>query len=303
VTTSRTNEKVTLGDFSREVVIVAYNEDVSTLRRALECEGFEVTVQRQSYSETEKSFASSVRCLLNHAAAWKRIHDGARNAIVVEADFVPVNRFSGCTLPMPYAEGTTGAGFAWLYCPGAILYGIDERGFAFGHGNAAVAYALTPQAAGCLAQFSEREMSRNPKGNYSLWDTYFGIVLREEYAFRNYFPTYQYGEHGGIASREHRANGLRRGWHQADILLRALAFQPLYARGSWLFYCAIRVRARVRGWARVLTLRFFDPRHVDGCNCRSRLYMGWFAVARLLRLLPSMQQSVRTDHASPPITK
>jgi hypothetical protein len=45
-----------------------------------------------------------------------------------------------------------------------------------------------------------------------------------------------------------------------------------------------RTRGWLRGLGRVLTLRFYDPRHINDDTSRGRVYMGWLGLARLLRL-------------------
>jgi hypothetical protein len=152
-----------------------------------------------------------------------------------------------------------------------------------------VAYVFTPPAAKSLLEFYEKEMGAERPGEYRLWDTRLGIFLRWERGILNYIPVYQYGEHGGIPNKEHRGRIAGwdreiRGWHQADVLWDRLTFLPIYARESQLLYRLFRIRGRLRGWARALTLRFFDPRDMNADSSRGPSYMLALSIVRLFGL-------------------
>jgi hypothetical protein len=276
---------VTLRQACGRVYVVAHKENLEALEAALVAEGFTVDPVRGPYTEEELSFARQMKCLVNHANVWKRVASGSETAIVVEADFVPVRGFGKLPLPFPasteFMSGTDrdDGRFGWLYSAGSTLYGFDGHGYPYGHGNATVAYALTPRAAQHLLAFAERELAAVEPGAYRMWETYLGIYLRKEVGVLNYIPIYQYGEHGGVENPEHRAAGIR-GWHQADILWRKLAFRPAYANGSTVRYRAIRLRGWARGFARQVTLRYFDPRYVNASSARGRIWMAALAVSR-----------------------
>ena len=278
----RSSGPATLIEMCPTVFIIAYRENTDPLENTLCGEGFAMVVQRGQYSDEEQQYSAALRCLMNHARAWKAIAKAEKPAIVVEAYFVPVRGFGRLPVPMPQ-HNEPGSGFAWLYSAGSILYGFDTHGFPHGHGNTTVAYIVSPRIAGTLLDFFGREMANVDRRRYSQWETYLGIFLRKERDVLNYIPTYQYGEHGGLPSREHALHGVR-AWHQADVLMCPLSFLPAYARGSRLRYAAIRARAIARGWARLALLRFYDPRYINADSSRGRIYMGWFSLARLLRL-------------------
>ena len=263
--------------------IIAHREDVGQLRAALEVDGFVVVEVRGPYTQEQLGYSMAMRCLVNHANAWKFIAEGNAPAIVVEADFVPVRGFGALPLPFRYAGGRDDSNFGWLYSGGSILYGFDGEGYPHGYGNTTVAYALTPAAAQRLAIFFEREIAADPSGGYRQWETYLGIYLRWEAGTLNHIPIYQYGEHGGIQNREHQVAGVR-GWHQADTLWGRLAFLPAYAKGSVLRFRMVRLRGWMRGLARLATLRYFDPRHINADSSRGRLSMAAFAISRTFRL-------------------
>lgn len=262
------------------VIVVAHKEDTARLRETLEQDGFSVEEVRGPYTEEELVFSRNVRCLINHGKAWATAAKRSKPTVIVEADFVPVVGFG--RLPMPIPPGPSPAGrFGWLYSAGSILYGIDEYGLPHGHGNTTVAYVVDAPGALALLEFLARETSRPDPGAYRPWETYLGIFLRKERSVRNYFVPKQYGEHGGVANREHGRAGAR-AWHEADILAGRLAFLPAYARGSTVRYRLRRIRGWFRGFARLLTLRFYDPRYVDADSARGRVAMAWHSVRRLL---------------------
>ena len=170
-------------------------------------------------------------------------------------------------------------------------------GFPFGHGNTTVAYVLTPATARHLIAFAERELSSADAGGYRLWETYLGIYLRKEAGVLNHIPVYQYGEHGGMMNAEPQAAGIR-GWHQADVLWRRLAFLPAYAEGSQVRYRLIRLRGWLRGVARVITLRFFDPRYINPHTSRGRVPMAGLTISRLLHVAHTFVRHISTPKAA-----
>ena len=242
-------------------------------------QGFDVRVQRGEYSDEETQYSRNCRCLINHAAAWRAIAAGIDElTIVVEADFVPCRRFANLPAPFPVCRRPL---FAWLYSAGSILYGIDQEGFPYGHGNTTVAYVLSRESAAALQDFYEEEIARTNLRNYTSWETRLGSFLRKRKGIRNHIPLRQFGEHGGLPNPEHKRAGLR-DWHQADMLAGPLAFQPLYAGNSRIRYRAVPLWGWLRGWLRVMTLRFFDPRYTYADTSRGRSYMAALSVSRLL---------------------
>jgi hypothetical protein len=244
-------------------------------------EGFLCTIFRGGYSAEQITYTSSIRCLINHANAWQYLSKSDRPLIIVEADFVPVTGFG--SLPLPFPLNNSKAQFGWLYSAGSILYGVNELHFPHGHGNATVAYVATPGAANFLLTFYDKEMQRPDRGQYRLWETHLGIFLRWECGIYNYIPRYQYGEHGGIPNPEHALSKIRH-WHQADMLWSRLAFMPQYARNQRLRYRLVRIRGWLRGVARLVTLRFFDPRHINEDSSRGRAFMCAFSALRILKM-------------------
>ena len=268
---------------TNEIFVVAHKEDTSHLESALFNQGFSVHVQRGPYTAEQQGWPSSMKCLVNHTNVWRQVAAGCHSVIVVEADFVPVKNLATRSSPLPSNIQDKSVGFAWLYSAGSILYGFDKDGFPHGHGNTTVAYILTPRTASILIEFSKLVISNNPTLAYSNWETHLGIYLRKQHGILNYIPVYCYGEHGGIPQPEHSAAGVR-AWHQADILLDTLEFQPPYAKGWKLIYKVIRFRSIFRGWYRFLTLRFYHPKYINSDSAKGRFAMGLFSLKRLLKL-------------------
>jgi hypothetical protein len=274
--------EASLNAVCHEAIIVAYKEDTSKIEHALTSEGFATKVFRGSYTEVQLLYSANIRCLINHANAWRYIAGQNSLVIVVEADFVPVIGFG--QLPLPFRLELTQrsqALFGWLYSSGSILYGFDQHGFPHGHGNTMCAYVLTPEAAKALLCFYANEMNRGNPGEYRAFDTYIGIYMRKQCGILNHIPIYQYGEHGGLTNPEHRRAKLR-GWHQADILWNQLHFTPQYARDNQLLFRCVRFRGWTRGVVRLLTLRYFDPWDINADSSRSVLSMASFSILRML---------------------
>ena len=203
-----------LGSACSEVLIIAHNENTIQLERALNREGLTCLVFRGPYTDEQRTFSASIRCLINHANAWRFVSEAQRPVIIVEADFVPCRGFSQLPLPFAWSESCSQPSSDGYSSPGSILYGIDAEGFPHGHGNTTVAYVFTTPAAKSLLEFYEKEMIAARPGEYRLWEKYLGIFLRWEKGILNYIPVYQYGEHGGIPNKEHR--GKIAGWHRRD---------------------------------------------------------------------------------------
>lgn len=267
---------------SRRALIVAHKEDVSELVRTLSIDGFIVKVFRGPYTGRQEAWTRAMKCLANHANAWRFCLQAGEPCIVCEADFTPCTGFGRLPLPCP-PPGTPDAGhFAYLYSPGSVLYGRRRDHYVYGHGNTMVCYYITPHAAQALLEFYERETS-SADGTYKMWDTYLGVFLRWERGILNYFTELQYGEHGGLPNPEHRVAGIR-DWHRADALAAPLAFAPLYGRGRGIGRTAWeRFRGRIRGAGRILSLRYYDPRSIDADQRQRHL-----AFAALRRLVYSI---------------
>ena len=279
-----------LASACREALIIAHTEDTTQLEQTLSGENFQVRVFRGPYTDEQKKFSAQMQVLVNHAHAWQHASRSRCPTIIMEADFVPCEGFGELPLPFGWSPSCSEPKFGWLYSPGSILYGIDTEGFPHGHGVTAGAYLLTAPAAEALLEFYQREIATAQPGEYRLWDTYLGIFLRREKGILNYIPVYQYGEHGGIPNKGHKDRWIKgwprkvRGWHQADVLWKKPSFLPMYARQSQFLYRLYRIRGRLRGWARLITLRFFDPRYTNADSSRGRSYMLLFSFVRLFGL-------------------
>ena len=119
-----------------EVLVVAYKEDTTKLKRALEQEGFTARVVRKQYSPAEQQLSASVRCLITHHAAWQVAATREKPSIIVEADFVPSQGFGSMPIPIP-GDRITGS-LGYLYACGPQIWEIQEQKFARGHAGAMV---------------------------------------------------------------------------------------------------------------------------------------------------------------------
>jgi hypothetical protein len=237
---------------SSGVVIVAHDEDTVPLRTTLIAEGFSVNEVRGPYNSEQLNFSAIIRCLINHANAWRIAANRDRPTIIVEADFVPVKRFGDLLVPVPVDK--LNYSLAYLYSVGPQVWDLAGTNVARGHGGGTVALLVPPRVASLLLQFFDEELMANPLGKYSPFDTKIGYWLKDR-GVESFIPYRHYGEHGGIANPEHGIMSVG-GPHQADALQGKLAFLPLYARGSVLRYWKTRVRARIWGILRLISGRY-----------------------------------------------
>ena len=265
----------TLQSATSGVVIVAHREDTTALRRTLIAEGFLVDEVRGPYSAEQRQFSASMRCLVNHANAWRIAAARPLPTIVIEADFVPVRGFGELPLPMPLEK--LGNSLGYLYSVGPQIWDLATPDVARGHGGGMVALAIPPNVASLLLKFCDHTLMANPSGKYSPFDSKVGYWLME-HGVESYIPYRHYGEHGGLGNPEHTQAGLGRP-HQADVLQGRIAFPPSYAKGSILRLWSVRMRARAWGALRLLTGRLLAPHDLARGNRQELLR---FALGRLL---------------------
>jgi hypothetical protein len=256
-------------------VIVAHNEDTTTLRTVLVAEGFSVDEVRGPYTQEQLSYSATMRCMVNHANAWRIAASRSQPTIVVEADFVPVRGFGALPPPAPLTRWDTS--LAYLYSVGPQIWDLAMPGVARGHGGGMVALLVPPKVAELLLEFFQEELRRIPLGKYSTFDSKVGYWLKDR-GIESYIPYRHYGEHGGIGNPEHATGGLGRA-HRADALYGRLAFTPTYAKGSQFRYWRTRAWARVWGAGRLACGKVLAWHDFARSN-RSRMIR--FAVGRLL---------------------
>jgi hypothetical protein len=261
---------------SSGVVIVAHNEDTVALREVFSEQGLPVDEVRGPYAPEQLDYSAIMKCLVNHANAWRIAAVRDRPTIVVEADFVPVEGFGDLPAPVPRDKLTDS--IAYLYSVGPQVWDLAGARVARGHGGGLVALLIPPKAAMLLLNFLEEELKTNPLGEYSPFDSRVGYWLKKR-GIESYIPYRHYGEHGGTGNPEHVGAGLGRP-HQADALERRLAFLPLYARGSNMRYWRTRTRARLWGVLRLVAGRFVAWHDFVRSD---RAQMVRFAVGRILR--------------------
>ncbi|MCG6133593.1 MAG: LPS biosynthesis glycosyltransferase [Nostoc sp. LLA-1] len=239
--------------------IIAAKEPTQQLETVLTQEGFKCEVLRQNKQPEFHNFSRSYLCLLNHCRAWKQAIQEDKPVIIVEADFVPVVGFG--QLPLPFQPLQSDVGISWLYTCAPQMYNISVDGYVEGFSTSAVAYIVTPQGAGYLIELAAKIRENVGATNYSTWDSNIDSFLRQK-KLKNYLPWRNYGEHGGLPNPEHQQNKLSK-THRADTLYGQLAFQPLYAvdkQGGKLNFFKVRLQARLKGLARLVTGRFLRPK-------------------------------------------
>ena len=276
-----------LRDVSSGVVIVAHNEDTAPLRLALEAEGFSVEEVRGPYTDEQLRFSTIMRCLVNHANAWRIAATRDQPTIVVEADFVPVKGFGA--LPAPVPPGRQSDSLAYLYSVGPQIWDLATADVARGHGGGMVALLIPPKVASLLLQFFVEEVQAVPIGAYSPFDAKIGFWLKDR-GVESFLPYRHYGEHGGIGNPEHVKAGLPR-VHRADALQGSLAFMPFYGRGSTFKYLKTRIWARYWGVLRLLVGRLLQW-HDFARSDRPRMLR--FAVGRLFLRNPPRPRNDRS---------
>src|SRR5262245_10601640 len=102
---------------SSGVVIVTNNEDITALRGALLAEGFRVDEVRGPYTPEQLRFSAIMRCLVNHANAWRIAARRDKPTIIVEADFVPVKGFGALPVPVPAERQDSCLGYLYAVGP------------------------------------------------------------------------------------------------------------------------------------------------------------------------------------------
>lgn len=241
-------------DYTSKLFILAHREDTARLAASLEAEGFDCTVQRQVHQPDQANFARSYLCFLNHVAAWRWVLEHQQPAVIIEADFVPVQHMG--QLPLPFNPDQDDVGIAWLYSCAAQVYDISPQGHAQGYSSSMVAYLMMPDAVPTLLDFFEQIRHHPGPQTYYPWDSNLDKTLLAA-GFRNYVPFRNYGEHGSDSPNpEHAAHQLGR-THRADVLYGPLAFAPAYAvhGGFW----RTRLSGRLKGLARLGMGRYVRP--------------------------------------------
>ncbi len=277
-TAAQASQATRLVDCIGKVFIVAYKESTELLEAALLREGFACEVLRQTHAPEYKDYSPSYLCLLNHRRAWEKAAEANQPTLVVEADFVPVQELGN--RPLPFPRQRTDMGITWLYTCAPQIYNVSEEGYAQGFSTAMVAYILSPESARHLIELPERVKEKVGATNYSAWDSEIEEFLRKK-KLKNYVPFRNYGEHGGLPNPEHHRHGLSK-THRADVLYGKLAFTPDYAQNSKLALFSVRLKARLKGIARLALGKFLRIPVLQGSSFPKRLLS--FAIGRQLTL-------------------
>lgn len=165
--------------------IIAHKEELQPLIQALASEGLQVEVIQGPYSEAQRTYSAALRCLVNHANAWRALIAAGRPALIVEADFVPVRGFG--QLPLPCPVGGIDASLIYLYACGPEFWDLVNDHIARGHSGGMVAYVVSPAVASLMLAFCAEELQQNPFGQDSAWDSVLGDWLKER-GIESYLP-------------------------------------------------------------------------------------------------------------------
>lgn len=258
--------------------VIAYRENTTMLESILSREQLSYEVLRQVEGELPAEFSRSYGCLMNHCKAWRKVIASGKSALIMEADFVPVNGMADLPMLCDVTDDRTAV--AWLYTCASQLYHVTAEGFAEGFSVSTVAYVVTPTAAIALLDLAELIRLEYGECSYSPWDSKIEAFLRSR-SMRCYIPFRNYGEHGGIPNPEHAQNRDR--WkqlstcHRADRLYGELAFLPAYASSVWEFRQA-RLYAWVKGLGRLFLGKFLRWKVVR--RSRQPLRLVGFALRR-----------------------
>ncbi|MBH8573139.1 LPS biosynthesis glycosyltransferase [Nostocaceae cyanobacterium CENA369] len=258
------------------VLIIAYQESTRQLEEVLTQQKLQYEVLRQENKPEFQHCSRSYLCLLNHQRAWAKATQEKKPTIIIEADFVPVVNFG--QLPLPFNPNQSDVGVSWLYTCAPQVYHVSVDGYAEGFSTSTVAYIVTPKSANYLIELAEQVKEQVGAANYSTWDSTVDSFLRRR-KLKNYIGWRNYGEHGGLPNPEHFQNKLSR-THRADVLYAKLAFTPLYAshEKSKMKLLTVRLKARLKGIARLATGRFLRVKVIRGSSVPTRLI--GFAVLR-----------------------
>ncbi len=248
-----------LVDCIAQTFVIAYKEPTEQLTQTLTGAGCSCTVLRQVHQPGYETYSPSFLCLLNHRNAWELALRSQKPTLIVEADFVPVEKFA--ELAPPFDPNDAELGIAWLYTCAAQIYNVTNQGslrFGLGYSTSMVAYVVTAKSARSLIELAAQVEKDPGPTAYSPWDSGIEYYLRDKGA-RNYVPFRNYGEHGGLPNLEHQQNKLSKA-HRADVLYGRLAFAPMYAevngqvnRWRWM---KERAYGRIKGFGRLLLLKY-----------------------------------------------
>ncbi len=250
------SSKKSLREALDRTFVIAYREDTTMLELILQREQLPFEVLRQAEGEIPANFSRSYACLMNHCKAWRQVMASGKAALIMEADFVPVNGMANLPMPCDLTDDRTAV--AWLYTCAPQLYSVTAEGFAEGFSVSTVAYVVTPNAARALLDLAAQIRLEYGEQGYSTWDSKIEGFLRSR-SLRCYIAFRNYGEHGGIPNPEHAQNRDR--WkqlshcHRADRLYGELAFLPAYASNIWDFR-QVRLHAWIKGVGRLVLGKF-----------------------------------------------
>ncbi|CAN5829224.1 hypothetical protein BH11PSE3_BH11PSE3_18530 [soil metagenome] len=271
-----------LNQLIKHSIILAYEEDVSPLSRALEEEGLHPTTQRASYTEEELAWPRAVRLFHNHRAAWQRAMTLDGYTLICESDYDPCIGMGTFPSFWPLSDPLA---FGYLYAGSPRLLAlVSDKPYLRAHCSPLVSYVVNAAVARILCDFFRDEIERYGTQTYFTFDSHLQWFAMGKGASA-FIPMKNYGEHGGFPNPEHAVHGSpRAGQHRADNLAGPLHFLPQYSRGSVLRYLFVRAHSRLLGLGRLLANKWLFSTSVYHHDTAAKARM--YGVG-LLRLLPS----------------
>jgi hypothetical protein len=267
-----------LRDVVTSVIIIAHNEDTGDLEHFFARNGHAAERQVMAYTPEQLQISSILRCFLNHRLAWQKAESRQGYTLICEADFVPVQNLFDAEVFWPTDDPLA---FGYLYQCSPRVLAFKHR-FIRVHCAGLVGYVVNKSVALLLLDFFEDQKRQFGLKEYYTFDAHLQwyCMGRGASAYMSYR---QLGEHGGLASQDHKINDIPRGGHhRADTLAGALAFRPLYAKGKRIAL----VRERLFGWgigmARLFALRWTMDTDGKVWSFADRAKAHFWAARRLL---------------------
>ena len=271
----------------KQVIVLAYKEDVQPLIDALEQERLPTSVQRIQYSDDELRYAFNSRLLLNHRLAWEKAADLPGYTMICESDFVPCRGLGDFPVFWPEADARAW-GYLYQGSPRLLAMSDGRPPYLRGHVSPMVAYVVNAVVARILLEYFAHLEANYDLSKYFSFEAFLQWFVMGKGAAA-YIPWRHYGEHGGLPNKEHASIGKLRhgGEHHADNLMGPLYFLPQYADGSALRFFLVRAKWRLLGVGRLISGRWIVKTNVYDLSLWDRCRMFMAGVGRLAPRMPA----------------
>jgi len=271
----------------KQVIILAYKEDVQPLMDALDQERLPTVVQRIEYSDVELRYSFASRLLLNHRLAWEKAANLPGYTLICESDFVPCRGLGDFPVFWPETDPRAW-GYLYQGSPRLLAMSAGRPPYLRGHVSPTVAYVVNAAVARILLEYFEHLKANYDLSQYFSFEAFLQWFVMGKGAAA-YIPWRHYGEHGGLPNKEHSTIGKLRhgGEHHADNLMGPLYFLPQYAAGSALRFFLVRAKWRLLGIARLISGRWIVMTNVYDLSLWDRCKMFMAGVGRLAPRMPA----------------